>query len=771
MSVRWGATPEEWAHFDLMLGVTADLLPVVSNPQAQISPQSRMKSLGKTPSTYNRQGFVAGLKDWTDRKTTPQQIEKWSPQSDYGICLKTGGENGIYALDIDLPDVQLSDKLAAAFLGCLPGVLLPERSRSNSGKTLLLFRLRGNYAKRSYRVEGGLVEFLGTGHQCVIAGTHPSGVRYAWGRRGAGRREFDRLPAEIPDLTDLFEQAWATTRDAFSLEPERRARDRKGTGTGEPVEDDTADWLRANWTTYGTEGGKLYVLCPWKDGHSGDSGETEAAWMLAGTGDYAQGHWVCLHASCSGRTDAEFFKAVGLKPAQASDFPRVALEAARADPVALYLEATKGLPGPVRGLSTGVKKTAAHPEGVVALPLPGFERKPNGDVLATIGNVAKAAASSATCGYRLRFDTFRSELVIADPNAENWRPIEDADAVEMRVTLASHRFEPVGKEMMRDAITLVARDQRFDTGINWLEEILPKWDGIERIETFYADYFNTEDSPYTRACGLYVWTAHAGRILDPGCQADMVPVLVGEQGLRKSTGVKAMSPSPEFFAKIDLGLKEADMSRSLRGVLVGELDELKGLAGRESEAIRAFVTKTHERWTPKYMEHDTTFARRLLFHGTSNNPHFLADPTGERRWLPMMVLGMVDTDRITADRDQLWAEARERYKRDGILWQEAERLARFEHAAFKEHDPWQGPVGRWLDQAETGGCAPRYNARGVTGEVVMVMALGMEPAKIQRRDQMRLAGVMKALDMVGDRRRQADGKPLRVWVDANSDLG
>jgi predicted P-loop ATPase len=246
---------------------------------------------------------------------------------------------------------------------------------------------------------------------------------------------------------------------------------------------------------------------------------------------------------------------------------------------------------------------------------------------------------------------------------------------------------------------------------------------------------------------------------------------VGEQGLRKSTGVKAMSPSPEYFAKIDLDLKDADMSRSLRGVLVGELDELKGLAGRESEAIRAFVTKTHERWTPKYMEHDVTFARRLLFHGTSNNPHFLADPTGERRWLPMMVLGMVDTDRIEADRPQLWAEARERYKRDGIFWQEAERLARFEHAAFKEHDPWEGPVGRYLDNAETNGQAPRYNPRGVTGEVVMVMALGMEAAKVLRRDQMRLAGVMKALGMVGDRRRQADGKPLRVWVDANSDLG
>ncbi len=754
-----------------MLGVTADLLPVVSNPLAQISPQSRMKGLGKTPSAYNRQGFVAGLKDWTDRKTTPQQIEKWSAQSDYGICLKTGGENEIYALDIDLSDVQLSDKLADAFLGCLPGVLLPERSRSNSGKTLLLFRLRGNHAKRSYRVEGGLVEFLGAGQQCVIAGMHPSGVRYAWGRRGAGRREFDRLPAEIPDLTDLFEQAWAPTRDAFALEPERRARERKGTGAGEPVEDDTADWLRENWTTYGTEGGKLYLLCPWKDGHSGDSGETEAAWMLAGTGDYAQGHWVCLHASCSGRTDAEFFKAVGLKPAKASDFPRMAQEAAGADPVALYLEAAKGLAGPAISLSTGVKKTAAHPQGVAVLPLPGFERNKQGAVYATIGNVAKAAASPVACGYDLRFDTFRSELVIADPGQENWRPFEDADAVDMRIRLAEHRFEPVGKELMRDAIVLVSRNQRFDTAINWLERLCPVWDGVERIETFYSDYFATEDSPYTRACGLYVWTAHAGRVLDPGCQADMAPVMVGEQGLRKSSGVKAISPAPEFFAEIDLDLKDADLSRSLRGLLVGELGELKGLAGRESEAIRAWITKKHERWTPKYLEYGTTFPRRLIFHGTTNNEHFLADPTGERRWLPMTVLGMVDVDRIIADRDQLWAEGRERWKRDGVLWQEAERLARGVHAAYKSRDPWEGPVGRWLNAEESDGQAPRYSPRGVRGEVVMVMALGLDISRTSKRDEMRLGEVLKACGMVRDQRRQADGRPLKVWVDAGGDLG
>ena len=51
---RYGATPDDWLHLDLALGLTADLLPVVSNPGAIISENSTLKAIGKTPSRYNR---------------------------------------------------------------------------------------------------------------------------------------------------------------------------------------------------------------------------------------------------------------------------------------------------------------------------------------------------------------------------------------------------------------------------------------------------------------------------------------------------------------------------------------------------------------------------------------------------------------------------------------------------------------------------------------------------------------------------------------------
>ena len=79
---NYGALAADWAHLELWLGLTADLLPVVSNPNAKISPLSSLKALGKTPSIYNAQGLVVGIPNWTKRITTSEVcsgVEKGPP--------------------------------------------------------------------------------------------------------------------------------------------------------------------------------------------------------------------------------------------------------------------------------------------------------------------------------------------------------------------------------------------------------------------------------------------------------------------------------------------------------------------------------------------------------------------------------------------------------------------------------------------------------------------------------------------------------------------
>lgn len=194
-NANWGASPEDWHHFDLVLGLGKDLLPVVSNPAAVISPASAMKQLGKTPSRYNGRRHVAGITGWTDRQADAQDLAEWSKEPDYGICIQT---RSVRAVDVDVTNADQAADIAAAIRRCHPD--LPMRIRSNSSKFLVAFVINFPLAKRTIKTDHGIIELLADGQQFVAVGTHPSGARYEW----AGG-----LPNCFPELTlEQLEALW-----------------------------------------------------------------------------------------------------------------------------------------------------------------------------------------------------------------------------------------------------------------------------------------------------------------------------------------------------------------------------------------------------------------------------------------------------------------------------------------------------------------------------------------------------------------------------------
>ncbi|WCD56190.1 DNA primase [Caulobacter phage BL94] len=758
MTERWGASPEEWAHWK-RLGLKADLLPVVSNPHAVISPSSKMKGLGKTPSLYNHNDQVTGFTDWTEHEATVMNLEAWAKVSDFGICIQT---RRVRALDTDVPDEALAVEISERFAE-LVGLVLPIRWRENSGKRLQAFICEDELHKRVFRLPDGqgLVELLATGQQFIANGTHSSGVPYQW---------LGGLPKAIPEITrEQLDAAWAALVDEYAApNSERRAERRDGAMLEDlDVADPVAEHLIEAWETFGVERGMLYVTCPWKAGHSSDSGDTEAAWLLAGTSKYRHGHFKCQHASCAGRKDAEFFEAVGYRPAKVDDFEDLTQLAE------LYEQAG----GALAAVSPKAKPEQALPARPGLLPLPGFERDNMGRILLSLANITAALKAPQASGCEVAFDEFRGELMIAERPGQ-WKPLGDADAVRLRIKLEALGFKDrIGKEIMRDALELVGDERRFDSAIEWLTVVVPEWDGVSRISRFLPDYLATDDTPYTRAVGRYAWTAHAGRVLEPGVKADMVPVLVGDQGLLKSSGVAAIAPSLDFFGEFTFDNKEADNARKMRGCLVGELGELRGLQTKDRESILAWIVRRFEAWTPKFKEYETKFMRRLLLWGSTNDDGFLGDPTGERRWLPAKVNGRARITDIVRDRLQLWAEARDTFLVDGVLWAEAEALAKAEHGKFKQEDAWAARVARWLDEEDENGVSPRTSGN-LLADDVLVHCVGVNVSQIKKSDQMRIAGVLKQLGMKKVLKRVPTSKkavttglqpPSKVWVDGASD--
>jgi predicted P-loop ATPase len=240
----------------------------------------------------------------------------------------------------------------------------------------------------------------------------------------------------------------------------------------------------------------------------------------------------------------------------------------------------------------------------------------------------------------------------------------------------------------------------------------------------------------------------------------MVPIFVGEQGIKKSTAVAAMSPHTDFFAEFNLADRDADMSRKMRGRLVGEIGELRGLHTKDLESIKSFITQTHEKWTPKFKEFEATFPRRLVFFGTTNQMEFLADPTGNRRFLPILV-NEIDLDAIKKDCNLLWAEGAALFMANGICFDSAEKLAESVHEQHVISDAWAEPVGDWLDAVDPiNGEIPRTRKFLRTSDVLHE-AVGLDTKSIGKAQEMRIASVLKQFGY--SRKKVREGK-MTIWA-------
>jgi predicted P-loop ATPase len=701
-----------------------------------------MQAIGKTPSIYNRDHKVVGFPKWTDYHATLQAVEHWKSQPDLGICLQA---RAVRAFDID--DGSCSEKIADAIMGVVGP--LPVRIRGD--RLLLAFRYTAPLTKRVIPTAGGIIEVLADGQQFVAAGTHPSGEPYRWS---------PTLPDAIPELSEeQFTKVWNMLVAMFATGDPKIARERrKGTADLDlKVHDDVADWLLENWETYDVgSDGQVYIQCPFEGEHSADSGPTATAYFPAGTGGFERGHFVCLHAHCNGREDRDYLDASGYSVAQFEDISgqpqhpddgRLAVDAravdrradgGTADPTVHGL-AGRAEAGSLRGL-LGEGEEAEWPR---------LKRNQKGEIDASADNLTRAIGSMRIAGRRIVYDRFTDGLLWAYPEEldgpnTKWRRFSDADTVGVRIALERLRFKPMSRELFRDCIAAAAAQHSIDTARDWLVGL--RWDGVRRLESFAIACWGWQDSPYSRAVGRYVWTALAGRVLQPGVRADMVPILVGAQGIKKTTLIQSMAPNEDFYTEIKLDEQDSDVSRKLRGKLVGELEELRGLNSRAIEEIKAFVTRRRESWVPKFKEFENFFWRRCIFFGTTNETGFLADPTGERRWLPGKC-GRIDVELLLEWRDQLWAEGAAMFALDGVDWQDAERLAGAEHRKFKINDTWETRIADWLvDDATIDGKRPLDKGYVTTSEV-MLQALSLPVVQQNRVHEQRVTRALQHLGL------------------------
>jgi predicted P-loop ATPase len=283
------------------------------------------------------------------------------------------------------------------------------------------------------------------------------------------------------------------------------------------------------------------------------------------------------------------------------------------------------------------------------------------------------------------------------------RPVTDVDVTALQEWFQLKYVPSLGSEVLHKAIDLRARERSFHPVRIYLNGCV--WDGTLRVERMLPVYFGTADIEYTREVGTMFMVAAVKRIYEPGCQADYMLVLEGEeQGEFKSSACKVLGG--EWFSDHlpDLATSGKDVSQHIRGKWIIEVGEMDAMTKAEDTRLKSFLSRTIEQYRPSYGKRQVHEKRQCLFIGTTNKTEYLRDETGGRRYWPART-GKIDLDGIKRDRDQLFAEAKFLYESGRPSWPDRvfeQRFMKPEQEARFEADPWEDSIIPYLDDLAVG---------------------------------------------------------------------
>ena len=391
-----------------------------------------------------------------------------------------------------------------------------------------------------------------------------------------------------------------------------------------------------------------------------------------------------------------------------------------------------------------------------------LRRDDRGRVIADLDNVLIALRGEERLAGAITFDEMRQHSLVAKawphvpdgkPGADPPHETDDDDIARLQQWLQRMGIPRIGREIVGQAVEVVAHDHSFHPLREQFNALA--WDGIVRTDRWLFVYFGAEAEDdaaieYVSAIGKMFLIALVARVFQPGCQADYMMVLEGDQGILKSSACRVLAG--EWFSdSMPESIAGKDARQHLRGKLLVEISELSALSKADIEAWKAFITRREERYRPPYGKHDVVEKRQCLFVGTTNEDTYIKDPTGGRRFWPVKCTA-IDVEALAAVRDQLLAEAVVRYRRGERWWPTAEDERRFfkpqQEKRFEE-DPWHPAIAKWIEKRAHDVREALLRDLGDGRFTVSDVArgcLGFDgESRIWPREQQRIAKVIKAL--------------------------
>lgn len=316
----------------------------------------------------------------------------------------------------------------------------------------------------------------------------------------------------------------------------------------------------------------------------------------------------------------------------------------------------------------------------------------------------------------------------------NKKPLTEQDIRAITFEIQKNILPTISKEAVYDAILHSAHENTYDEAKDWLKSLT--WDKIPRLETWVTTALGVPDDTegYIKGVGTQWFMGMVRRLTYPGCIFDHVLVLVGPQGVGKTSVFRILGG--EWYKSYTGAVENKDFYIALRGAAIMDLDEGVALYKSESIKIKSIITETHDEYRAPYDKTTQKFPRRFAFSMSTNDTEPFRDMTGNRRYWVVDVNTMVDFKWLEDNREQLFAETYYHLVNKTDLPQVPMGTAREKQEAHVSDDPWEETIRDFLQK----------HPITTVGEIYLAVISKRENADLAslgRRETMRIADILK----------------------------
>lgn len=295
-----------------------------------------------------------------------------------------------------------------------------------------------------------------------------------------------------------------------------------------------------------------------------------------------------------------------------------------------------------------------------------LDKNTSGNIAKTINNFYIILENDERFKDKILYNEMSNQIEVFGKDG-NKRSIQDVDTDRMQKIIEKD-YKIYDSKKFESALRDIADNNSYNPIKEYLESL--KWDGVKRIDTAFADYFNAEPTEYNAMCMRLILFGAIERIYNPGAQFDYMFIIKGAQGLGKSTFFKKLCGNPKYYQE-DLSDISGDKSFDrTRGKWMVEMSELTAMKKTELEKLKTYITTRTETYRLPYAKFSKDYPRRFILIGTTNEKRFLFDSTGERRF-PIV--------EVTFDMD------RKKLKKDLFKKEESENIKQILAEAFYEY--------------------------------------------------------------------------------------